>query len=293
MTDEKLDQILQQALTPYIEDDDIHIYKRVRKNSMNKIFKIGISVAACAALVFGVNVSGLFGGYIPDDRNQPGVKAEVANNNPFVLTCFAAELDEGVRVPVSLAGDVDFGSGLCGGEDGVSVSYIIGAKFACEGENIDSITYGINKGAFFVTELKGASIMTNYTDYSGPDLNCPGVAFDDSELEEGMDEYETKYEEHYVSEYTVSYDKQSSDTSMIGICGEKSDATIYNAVFGDVTLEQEVDARTSLMEGVEITCTVNYADGTADSKVIVVKGCVENGGEDGTSEYADFAYELK
>lgn len=154
-------------------------------------------------------------------------------------------------------------------------------------------TYGINKGAFFVTELKGASIMTNYTDYSGPDLNCPGVSFDDGELEEGMDEYEAKYDEHYVSEYTVSYNRQSSDTTMIGICGEKSDATIYNAVFGDVTLEQEVDALTSLMEGIEITCTVTYADGTTDSKVILVKGCVENGGEDGTDEYAGFAYELK
>lgn len=293
MTDEKLDQILQQALTPDIEDDDIHIYKRVRKNSMNKIFKIGIAVAACAALIFGVNVGGLFGGYASGDRNQPGVQAEITDNNPFVLTCFAAELDEGAQVPASLAGDVDFGSGLCGGEDGSSVSYLIGAKFACEGENIDSITYRINKGAFFITELKGASILTNYTDYSGPDLNCPGVSFDDGELEEGMDESEAKYDDHYVSEYTVSYDRQSSDTTMIGICGEKNDATIYNAVFGDVTLDQEVDARTSLMEGVEITCTVNYADGTADSKVIVVKGCVEKGGEDGTSEYANFAYELK
>ena len=132
--------------------------------------------------------------------------------------------------------------------------------------------------------------MTNYTDYNGPELNCPDIAFDD---EEGMDESEVKYEEHYVSEYTVSYDRQSSDTTLIGICGEKTDAAIYDAVFGDVSLEQEVDGRTSLMEGVEVTCTVTYADGTTDSKVIVVKGCVENGGEDGTTEYAEFAYELK
>ena len=290
MTDEKLNQILQQALTPEVQDEDIHIYKRVRKNSMTNIFKAGIAVAACAALVLTANVSGIFRGNATNDSDQPGVKVEAANKNPFVITCFAAELDEGVQVPVSLAGDVYYGSGLCGGEDGITVSYLIGAKFICEGENIDSITYRINKGAFCVTELKGASIMTNYTDYNGPELNCPDIAFDD---EEGMDESEVKYEEHYVSEYTVSYDRQSSDTTLIGICGEKTDAAIYQAVFDDVSLEQEVDGRTSLMEGVEVTCTVTYADGTTDSKVIVVKGCVENGGEDGTTEYAEFAYELK
>ena len=46
MTDEKLNQILQQALTPEVQDEDIHIYKRVRKNSMKNIFKAGIAVAA-------------------------------------------------------------------------------------------------------------------------------------------------------------------------------------------------------------------------------------------------------
>ena len=167
---------------------------------------------------------------------------------------------------------------------------MIGAKFACEGEGIDSITYHINKGAFCVTELKGASIMTDYTDYNGPELNCPAIGFDD---EEGMDESGAKYEKHYVSGYTVSYDRQFSDTTIIGICGEKTDAAVYHAVFDEMSLEQEVDGHTSLMEGVEITCTVTYADGTTDSKVIVVKGCVEKGGEDGTYEYVDFAYELK
>ena len=31
MTDEKLNQILQQALTPEVQDEDIHIYKSVRQ----------------------------------------------------------------------------------------------------------------------------------------------------------------------------------------------------------------------------------------------------------------------
>lgn len=286
MTDEKLNQILQQALTPDVQDEDIHFYKRVRKNKMKNILKAGIAIAACAALVLTVNVSGIFGGNATSSSDQPGVESEVTNNNPFVLTCFAEELDEGVQVPVSLAGDVYYGSGLCGGEDGNTVSYVIGAKFACEGEDIESISYRINKGAFCVTELKGASIMTDYMDYNGPKLNGSVIGF-------AGDEEMIKYKEHYVSGYTVSYDRQFSDTTFIGICGEKTDAAIYHAIFDDIPLEQEVNGYTSLMEGVEITCTVTYADGTTDSKVIVVKGCVEKGGENGTYEYVDFAYELK
>lgn len=293
MTDEKLNQILQQALTSDVQDEDIHIYKKVRKNKMKNILKAGIAVAACAALVLTLNINEIFWGNATNNNEQSGVKAEVTNNNPFVLTCFAAELDEGVQVPVSLAGDVYYGSGLCGGEDGNTVSYVIGAKFACEGEGIDSITYHINKGAFCVTELKGASIMTDYTDYNGPELNTPAIVFDHA----GMDESEAKYEKHCVSEYTVSYDRQFSDTTIITICGEKTDTAIYHAIFDDIPIEQEVDGYTSLMEGVEITCTVTYTDGTTDSKVIVVKGCIEKdaekGGEDGTYESVDFAYELK
>lgn len=60
MTDEKLDEILKQALAPEIDNREIRIHRR-RKNKMNKFGKIGTGVAAAvAAAVIGVGGLGYF-----------------------------------------------------------------------------------------------------------------------------------------------------------------------------------------------------------------------------------------
>lgn len=60
MTDEKLDQILKQALAPEISDNEILIHKR-RKGKMSKFGKIGKCVAAVvAAAVIGIGGFGYF-----------------------------------------------------------------------------------------------------------------------------------------------------------------------------------------------------------------------------------------
>ncbi len=60
MTDEKLDQILKQALAPELSDKEIQIYRR-RKDKMNKFGKIGKCVAAVvAAAVIGIAGLGYF-----------------------------------------------------------------------------------------------------------------------------------------------------------------------------------------------------------------------------------------
>ncbi len=60
MTDEKLDQILKQALAPEIDDSEIRIHKR-RKDKMGIFRKIGTGVAAAvAAAVLGVGGLGYF-----------------------------------------------------------------------------------------------------------------------------------------------------------------------------------------------------------------------------------------
>jgi hypothetical protein len=139
--------------------------------------------------------------------------------------------------------------------------------------------------------LQDDRLITDYVEYSGPELKCPDIGFAD----EGQDPSESKYEKLFVSEYTVSYDRQSLATSIVGIYGEKTDGSIYQAVFGDVfeegaSQEQEAEGYTSMMDGVKITCTVNYVDGTADSRVIGIRGCVQE--EDGNT-LPGFAYELK
>ena len=60
MTDEKLDQILKQALAPEISDRDIQIHRR-RQDKMNKFGQIGKgAVAAVAAAVIGIGGLGYF-----------------------------------------------------------------------------------------------------------------------------------------------------------------------------------------------------------------------------------------
>ena len=60
MTDEKLDQILKQALAPEISDKEIRIHRR-RKDKMNKFGKTGKCVAAAvAAVVIGIGGLGYF-----------------------------------------------------------------------------------------------------------------------------------------------------------------------------------------------------------------------------------------
>ena len=60
MTDEKLDQILKQALAPELSDKEIQIHRR-RKDKMNKFGKIGKCVAAVvAAAVIGIAGLGYF-----------------------------------------------------------------------------------------------------------------------------------------------------------------------------------------------------------------------------------------
>ncbi|MBD5547586.1 MAG: DUF4179 domain-containing protein [Lachnospiraceae bacterium] len=61
MTDEKLDQILKQALAPEIDDNEIRVRRKARKGKMKKLNKIGKSVAAAvAAAIIGIGGLGYF-----------------------------------------------------------------------------------------------------------------------------------------------------------------------------------------------------------------------------------------
>ena len=211
MTDEKLEKILQQTLIPKVADEDIYLYRKVRK-SRKKFVKIFAAVAACLALILGINASGTFTIGTDKDTDQT-----VAENSPFVITCYAKDWKRGY-VPLKFAGYDENGYVINRGEDGESVAYNTGIRFKCEGDNIATVTYSIKGAAFWICEKHGNSIITDCTEYTGKYFNAGGFA------PEGCKEDETD-EENYdireLSSYTLAYDKQESDTSIFAIKGMK------------------------------------------------------------------------
>ncbi|MGN0351770.1 MAG: hypothetical protein ACI4ES_08965 [Roseburia sp.] len=295
MTDERLDQILKQALAPEISENDIRVKKRVRAKKMNKIVKRSIGVAACAALIATVGVGANYRNIIGTGRDN------VADNrNPFVITAYAAELEGGKAVPVILGEKQSWA--ICGGEDGETINYVILTDFRCEGDDIESITYSINKGAFNISEMADDSIITDAAEYEG-EMNSGSIG--DIEDEEGNIISESRF----LKEYTVSYDAQTNDATTISICGEKTMPGAFDIIWGETESNYEEVAKVydELLDGVEITCTVHFTDGSSANQVITAGGQVmtyaeagmcEEGetfdtGEDWETKDAFFSFKLK
>lgn len=298
MTDEKLEQILQQALTPSVNEEDILTYKRVRKQKMNNGFlKIGIAVAACVAVVF----TGLKLDLIKTKQPTKG-EGEIVqsteetvqkSSNPFVLTCYAAEMEQGVRIPVLLEGGACNNYGIGEGDTLGTIYFSIGTNFTCQGENIESIKYQINKGAFSIVESKETPSIVDYKQYDGEEV-CSMFGFVDGELQPGQDESESKYNSYMATEYTVSYDNQSSDSTLIGVCGFTDDKNVFDKVFGsDTSVDNKIEGFSEMTKEIEITCTVQYKDQTTETKVVTITGCEYMDGENEDVRMADFAYVLQ
>ena len=136
MTDEKLDQLLKQALAPEIEDNDIQV-RRKEKGIMNKRKSFLSGLAACAALA--LLVMGIFLGGIL----KPGAVAEKANDktmkpgNIFAVTAYAEELPENAA-----SGDV---VGLRFIQAGSGSSAYLDQRFAISGQNIESVRITTDK----------------------------------------------------------------------------------------------------------------------------------------------------
>lgn len=134
MTDERLEQILKQALTPEIDDSEIQIRRKVRNNKMKmkKIIKGGL--VACAALALVVT-----GGFANGGQ-------DVKSENFFAITAYAAELPEGVT-----SGEVLTLSAFSAGYG--SSEYLDG-RFAISGQNIEKVKISTDKcNIYTVTSL--------------------------------------------------------------------------------------------------------------------------------------------
>lgn len=237
------------------------------------------AVAACAALV--VAAGSWYAGQPVESSEiavQDGEKHSETIPKPFMLTAKAAETGERIEMtkgkPVAVTTE-DADSWVLGGNEDGTWSYCFNLPFQCEGENIDSVSYSINRGAFQVVELEGTSIIA-----SGKEAEEPV----NSGLIGGSDYEAIPTTITYYTEYTLDYDRQESDATWINMVRDdikfsdpdlpqrenKSDEDVkkvFDELFGDAM----------------ITCTVHFTDGTSETIEIepgvIVTTATKNGEE--------------
>lgn len=237
------------------------------------------AVAACAALV--VAAGSWYAGQPVDQKEiatQSGDEYIETIPKLFMLTAKAAETGKRIEMtkgkPVAVTTE-DADSWVLGGNEDGTWSYCFNLPFQCEGENIDSVSYSINRGAFQVVELEGTSIIA-----SGKEAEEPV----NSGLIGGSDYEAIPTTITYYTEYTLDYDRQESDATWINMVRDdikfsdpdlpqrenKSDEDVkkvFDELFGDVI----------------ITCTVHFTDGTSETIEIepgvIVTTATKNGEE--------------
>ena len=219
------------------------------------------TVAACAALVV---AAGSWHAGQPVDQKEIATQSgdEYTETIPklFMLTAKAAETGKRIEMtkgkPVAVTTE-DADSWVLGGNEDGTWSYCFNLPFQCEGENIDSVSYSINRGAFPVVEPEGTSIIARGKEAEEP-VN--------SGLIGGSDYEAIPTTITYYTEYTLDYDRQESDATWINMvrddikCSDpdlpqrenKSDEDVkkvFDELFGDAM----------------ITCTVHFTDGTSET----------------------------
>ncbi len=257
MTDEKFEQILKQALTPKNDESEIKIKMRVRTYDMKKLTKKMVALAACAAVCFSGYAATT---YWENTSLEKGSDA-------FTVKVYAQELTSDNSISInedeSMTGYV-MGSTETEGE----IYYCINLPFSCEGDNIKSITYSINKGCFQIVESSTNSYLVDYVEHTGDDTNfgqCGG--FGDESVDESLWPEEKVW---YLDSFTVDYNKQTGEDFWMNVGNVVPDMqeAIDIIWHSDSSLEDHAKAVNRLLSNVEITITATYDDGTESSKVI-------------------------
>ena len=279
MTDKKLDQILNQALAPEIADTEIAVKKARRNYHMNRIVKIGVSAVACAALIIVGNATA---GHYMTHTNQTEQGEVTLEENPFVICAQAAELTR--DNPVYIKEAVSDTSGFRYGDNEGKAGFIMEMPLSVKGDKIKSVTYSIKNGFFEVVDKeKGDSTIIDSSAYEG----APSSFVTVEETEEGKsvtiyaageateEDREARANQKALSSYTVAYDKQISDNTVINICGDSVlTEKEMKALHGSADPQETADMYNKMFGDTVITCTVTFADGTTQEQKIGIGGAV-------------------
>ena len=277
-----------------------------RKTMKKGYYKFVTAAAVCAALVAAVWVTNGIGdrsdsdlqvkenseGRDNSDNSVNSVLSEL--DRMFTLRVQAAELEAGHPVPLIVNGNRHaYVLGATENEKIQEIGYCISTPLTCEGENIETVTYSVNNGAFQIVqpENEDERIIVAGQLY-GEKISTGMIGGDYDEKNGGLPS--RSYEAALYKSFTLDYERQSDEYTWINICNSRPyDEEIFNLIWGEkVTFEDESNAINMLLDHTVITCTVHYVDGTEQSVDIqvgsqVVAENLENG-ETGKTIVATF-----
>ena len=289
MTDERLDQILKQALAPEIADTEIAVKQAGRNYYMKKIWKIGVAAVACAALL----VAGTIAAGHQTVQKEPG--AVSISKNPFVICAQAAELTK--DKPVYIKESVSNTFGYAAWDDGKTgkMGFVMEMPLSVKGDDIKTISYHIKNGFFQVPDTGETDDMIVDSEAYEGDTAEAGIT-ERGETEATLDIYQKHADDYMVKEvpsgakeqalssYTVAYERQSSENTTINICGtQELSQDEITAMHSSTTDPGELaKLYDKVFKDTVITCTVTFTDGTSQKRQIGIGGAVMTYEELGT-----------
>ena len=294
MNEKEFDEILKNALKLEISSKEISPDTKIYSDNIKeantmknaKILKPIIVAACCAALVLGtIYIPGIIGNNKNSD-NEVVSAIESAMPKSFTISAMAAGKKKELKKNVSVATRDSHAGGWGGDSETLEVYYTEEMPLICDGDNIEKITYSINKGAFQIFNRTGDEFILDGKKHVG-DLNVGAVfpeGYDDLEEENGG-KSGVGFDEEYYTSYTVDYDKQTGDGVQVNICDNlKVSKDTYKKMWqwGDNKVdwedrsvwEKEATAMNEVLGDIVITCTVTYKDGTTEDKNIYVSAKV-------------------
>lgn len=213
--------------------------------------------------------------------------------------------------------------------DNNDIAFDLYLPFVCEGENIDTVTYSVDKGALYVSNhVDNNPVIKSEKSKLKYDTSC-GMAYtkEDQELYRKELEKEEKkhkgedsfsydgdienellkhYESKYYSSITLAYNNQHPDGSLIEYVGSslelnKADQSflkahnneLFNFKDTDASYKKEKVCIDKLIGGDVIHCTVRFKNGEEKSQDIVIGTKITKLSETNSSDFEKLPEEVK
>ncbi len=238
----------------------------------NKWLKPLVAVAACAAIL----VTSIGTSIYRQNATSPSVvtldKRILENDSAhrFSIQVMAAELDEagktmelteGKAIPVAMGG-YSQGWSMGTGSDG-NTSYSFDLSLTCVGDGIETITYSINHGNFYVVHPEGDGFVVSGTPAREGELT--DVFY--------FDEMPGTVTEKYDS-YTVNYNYQSGENICVYLQDylpgrtDIAEHLMYEGT-GLLYAKNQIEGISKMVEDKIMTVTAKFTDGTTEDYQVV------------------------